>query len=215
LPNHWVIGMTIGVGVDSQDHIWVLHRPGALEAAEIFAATTPPAATCCLPAPPVLEFDQAGNLVHSWGGPGTGFDWPESNHGITVSHKGEVWIGSNGANDGHVLKFTKDGTFIKQFGFPYANAGSNDLWAFSKPAKITLDEPANEAYISDGYGNHRVAVIDMDSGKIKRYWVAYGHKPDDTNLGRYDPTAPPPQQFRNPVHCAELSNDNLVYVCDA
>jgi DNA-binding beta-propeller fold protein YncE len=56
--------------------------------------------------------------------------------------------------------------------------------------------------------------MDMDTGKIKRYWGAYGNKPDDTNMGRYNPEAPPAQQFRNPVHCAELSNDNIVYVCD-
>jgi hypothetical protein len=57
-------------------------------------------------------------------------------------------------------------------------------------------------------------VIDADTGKFKRYWGAYGHRPDDTNLGRYDPSAPPAKQFRNPVHCADLSNDGLLYVCD-
>ena len=51
-------------------------------------------------------------------------------------------------------------------------------------------------------------------GKLKRYWGAYGNKPDDTDLGPYNPDAPPAQQFRNPVHCADLSNDGLVYVCD-
>ena len=60
----------------------------------------------------------------------------------------------------------------------------------------------------------RVAVIDADTGKMKRYWGAYGNKPDDANLGPYDPSAPPAQQFRNPVHCVERSNDGLVYVCD-
>ena len=81
-------------------------------------------------------------------------------------------------------------------------------------AKISIDTKENEAYISDGYGNKRVVVIDADTGKFKRYWGAYGNKPDDTNLGRYNPDAPPAQQFRTPVHCAEMSNDGLVYVCD-
>ena len=62
--------------------------------------------------------------------------------------------------------------------------------------------------------NKRVAVLDADTGKMKRYWGAYGNKPDDADLGPYDPTAPPAQQFRNPVHCVERSNDGLVYVCD-
>jgi len=215
VPNHWVFGNIIGVGVDMNDHVYIIHRgAGSLEAKEIYAAENPPASECCLPAPPVLEFDAEGNLVKAWGGPGQGFEWPESNHGITPDSKGNLWIGGNGGNDGHILKFTREGKFVKQFGFSYASAGSNDPWAFNKVAKISLDEKANEAYVADGYGNHRVAVIDMDTGKFKRYWGAYGNKPDDTNLGRYNPSAPIAQQFRTPVHCAEPTNDGLVYVCD-
>ena len=215
VPNHWVFGNIIGVGVDKNDHVYIIHRgAGSLEPKEIYATTTPPSSECCVPAPPVLEFDPAGNLVKAWGGPGAGFEWPESNHGITPDSKGNLFIGGNGGDDGHILKFTREGKFVKQFGFAYANAGSNDMFAFNKVAKISLDEAANEAYVADGYGNHRVAVIDMDTGKIKRYWGAYGNKPDDTNLGRYNPEAPIAQQFRNPVHCAEPSNDGNVYVCD-
>lgn len=218
LPNHWIYGNVIGVGVDSRDHVYIIHRTdiaqGNVDRKEAYAALTPPASECCIVAPPVVEFDPDGNLVKAWGGPGEGFDWPTSNHGITIDSKGVVWIGGNGQNDGHILKFTREGKFIKQFGFPYASAGSNDMWAFNKVAKVFLDEPNQEAYVADGYSNKRVAVIDMESGKIKRYWGAYGNKPDDTNLGRYNPEAPPAQQFRNPVHCAELSHDNIVYVCD-
>ena len=214
LPNHWLLGNTIGVGVDNQDHVYIIHRGATLEAKEVYASENPPASDCCKAAPPVLEFDQEGNLVKAWGGPGQGYDWPGSNHGITPDSKGNVWIGGNGPDDGQILVFTREGKFVKQFGFPYASAGSNDMWAFNKVAKISLDEGANEAYVADGYGNHRVAVIDMGTGKIKRYWGAYANKPDDTNLGRYNPQAAVAQQFRNPVHCAVPSNDGLVYVCD-
>src|SRR6202163_4053156 len=96
LPNHWLLGNVIGVSVDSNDHIWIVHRGAALERMETYAAANPPAAECCLAAPPVLEFDEAGNLIGHWGGPGEGFDWPETNHGITVDYKGNVWIGGNG-----------------------------------------------------------------------------------------------------------------------
>jgi hypothetical protein len=215
LPNHWVMGNVIGVGIDAQDHVYIIHRgAGSLEAKEIYAAANPPASECCLPAPPVLEFDAEGNMVRAWGGPGAGFEWPESNHGITPDLKGNLWIGGNGGNDGHILKFTKDGKFVKQFGFAYASAGSNDEWAFNKVAKISIDDAANEAYVSDGYGNHRVVVLDMDTGKFKRYWGAYGSKPDDTPLGNYNPEAPLAKQFRTPVHCAEPTKDGFVYVCD-
>jgi len=234
LPNHWVIGNTIGVSVDAQDHVWIIHRAGSLEAKEIYSTANPPAAECCTPAPPVLAFDQAGNLVASWGGPGQGYDWPDSNHGITVDYKGNVWIGGNGRgaaprgaapsetaprgpapfNDNMVLKFTQSGKFLMQIGHPGKSQGSNDVDNLKGPAKLFVDPKTNELYVADGYGNHRVIVFDAETGKYKRHWGAYGNKPDDTNLGPYKPEDPPAQQFRNPVHCAELSNDNLLYVCD-
>jgi len=215
LPNGWLLGMTIGVWVDEQDHVWIIHRSSAtLHNNEKGAELKPPIAECCRGAPPVLRFDPAGNLVGHWGGPGQGYEWPESNHGIVVDHKGNVWIGGNGKGDSHILKFTKDGKFLQQFGAHGKNAGSNSPDQFGRVAKIWIDPKANEAYIADGYLNKRVAVLDVDSGKMKRYWGAYGNKPDDANLGPYDPKAPPAQQFRNPVHCADLSHDGLVYVCD-
>src|SRR5213596_3961984 len=86
LPNHWLLGQTIGVSVDGQDHIWIIHRAGSLEPGELHATTNPPTAQCCAPAPPILEFDAAGTLIGHWGGPGQGYDWPDSNHGITVDY---------------------------------------------------------------------------------------------------------------------------------
>ena len=214
LPNHWVLGQAIGVTVDDQDHVWMVHRDNLLGANEAAASQNPPTASCCVKAPPVLEFDPSGTVVGHWGGPGEGYDWPASNHGITVDYKGNVWIGANEGSDAHVLKFTKAGKFLMQFGKPGQNKGSNDTENFGRPAKIFVDAKTNEAYIADGYGNKRVVVIDADTGKFKRFWGAYGNKPEDTNFGNYDPKVPPIQQFRSPVHCAELSNDGFVYVCD-
>jgi len=214
LPNNWVMGETIGLGIDAQDHVWIVHRSDRVNAVEGAADEKPPTASCCRRAPWVLQFDPAGNLAGHWGGPGPGYEWPASNHGIFVDYKDNVWIGGNDAKDAHILKFTKSGRFLMQFGRQGQSKGSNDTESFGRVAKIFVDPKANEAYIADGYGNKRVAVIDADSGKFKRYWGAYGNTPDDTNIGRYDPNAPPAQQFRTPVHCAELSEDGFVYVCD-
>jgi DNA-binding beta-propeller fold protein YncE len=215
LPNHWILGSAIGVSVDSRDHVWLIHRRDSFnERTEIGAATDPPTSECCIPAPNILEFDPEGNLVGSWGGPGEGYEWPSSNHGITVDHRDNVWIGGNGPRDAQVLKFSRDGTFLMQIGSAGGNAGSNDTENFGSVAKITVDASANEAYIADGYGNKRVVVLDADTGEFKRFWGAYGNVPDDTNLGPYRADAPLAQQFRNPVHCAEPTNDGLVYVCD-
>jgi sugar lactone lactonase YvrE len=228
LPNHWLMGATIGVDVDSQDHIWIVHRntPDQFAArTEVGLVQDPPLSECCAPGPPVLEFDQEGNLVGHWGGPGTetgDYVWPESNHGITIDHMDNVWIGGNGRADSHVLKFARDGTFLMSVGKYGARLvgeelvrDSHDMESFGRVAKIGIDAEANEAYFADGYFNKRVAVVDMDSGEIKRYWGAYGNEPDDElDLGRYSPDSEPASQFRGPVHCSEISNDGYVYVCD-
>src|SRR6185295_384967 len=79
LPNHWLVGAVAGVAVDSKDHVWIIHRPSTLQPNEVRASYRA--------APPVLEFDPAGNLLSSWGGPGSGYEWPELEHGITVDAK--------------------------------------------------------------------------------------------------------------------------------
>ncbi|MGV3707357.1 MAG: hypothetical protein ACO1Q7_00850 [Gemmatimonas sp.] len=216
LPNHWLLGSTIGIGIDSRDHVFIIHRGAATLNARTEADTSKarPDNLCCGAAPPVLEFDPEGNLVNAWGGKGEGFTWPESNHGISIDDKDNVWIGGNGQGDSHILKFTHDGKFIKEFGIPGRATNSNSMESFGKVAKISFDTKAQEAYIADGYGNKRVAVVDMTSGAIKRYWGAYGEKPDDTPMGPYNPDVPLIRQFRNPVHCADPSNDGMVYVCD-
>ena len=215
LPNHWLLGWTIGLWVDEQDHVWVVHRgAGGLHNNERGLELNPPISECCRTALYVLVFDPAGNLVGSWGGPGAGYEWPGSNHGIVIDHKGNVWIGGNGPKDSHILKFTKDGKFLQQFGNMGKNAGSNSPDQFGRVAKIWIDPKANEAYVADGYLNKRVAVLDVDTGKMKRYWGAYGNKPNDDRQPAYSPSAPPSRQFANPVHCATLSRDGKVYVCD-
>ena len=234
LPNHWLMGATIGVDVDSQDLIWVVHRNTPDQFVlntEIGMMADPPVSECCQPGPPVLVFNQEGELVDSWGGPGTetgDYVWPESNHGITIDHMDNVWIGGNGQGDSHVLKFTRSGDFLMSVGTHNARlVGEEDgrriferdshaSDSFGRVAKIGIDPDANEAYFADGYFNKRVAVVDVDSGELKRYWGAYGNEPDDDYDfgGRYEPGGEPAQQFRGPVHCGEISNDGLVYVCD-
>ena len=127
--------------------------------------------------------------------------------------KGNVWIGGNGNTDTQILKFDKKGKFIFQIGKQGTHNGSNDLLNFWSPAKIFEDPAANEVYIADGYGNRRVIVLDRDTGKYKRHWGAYGSKPDDRAVPAYTPAAPPSKHF-NTVHCANVSKDGLVYVCD-
>ena len=216
LPNQWILGSAIGLGIDSKDHIFIIHSGDSTldQRTEAGAAANPPVGSCCRAAPPIIEFDPEGNVVNSWGGPGQGYTWPNSNHGLALDNKDNVWIGGNGTGDTQVLKFTHDGKLLKQFsqaGLPY---NSNSKTSFGRVAKIAFDVAANEAYLADGYSHKRVAVIDMTTGTMKRLWGAYGNVPSDSNYGPYNPDVPLIPQFRTPVHCAEPSVDGLVYVCD-
>jgi DNA-binding beta-propeller fold protein YncE len=215
LPNNWIIGQVGGLAVDREDHIWVLQRPASDTVDEVGASLTPPRSQCCIAAPPVLEFDKQGHLLHSWGGPGEGFDWPKTEHGIYVDKDGNVWIGGNAPTDRHLLKFKSDGHFLMQIGHPSSDPPDSlrtDI--LGRPAGIEVDSETHEVYIADGYMNKRVIVFDADTGAFKRLWGAYGNPPNDADPGTYNPGAPPDQQFRNPVHCVHISRDGLVYVCD-
>ena len=163
LPHGWVLGEVSGVATDQQNHVWIIQRPVADKQHA---------------APPVIEFDPDGRVVQAWGGPWRGegprYDWFTSEHGVYVDHKGFVWLGGNGMADGQVLKFTRDGKFVLQIGHPGARIDSNDVTKLGRPADTRLDPAANEIYIADGYGNHRIIVFDADTGAYKRHWGAYG-----------------------------------------
>ena len=178
---------------------------------EVASGAKPISDLCCASAPPVLEFDPAGNLVNHWGGPGTGFEWPPSMHGITIDGKDNVWLAGNGGNT--VLKFSKDGKFLLQIGKNGASKGNTDTANLSRPAEVEVDMAANEVYVADGYGNRRVIVYDADKGTFKRMWGAYGKPPTDDPNVTYDPAKPLSTNWQT-VHCASLANDGLVYVCD-
>ena len=148
--------------------MWVLQRPGTLAPEEKPRA-----------APPLLEFDAAGTFVQAWGGPGEGYDWPNSEHGVYVDPKGFVWIGGNGENDHQILKFTKAGKFVMQIGGAGKSTGNADTRNLNQPADTFVYARTNELFVADGYGNRRVIVFDADTGAFKRMWGAFGNAPTD------------------------------------
>jgi len=212
LPSNWIIGTIGGITVDAQDHIWINQRPSSLDAREKRASTASNV-KCCVPAPPVIEFDQAGKVVQGWGGDGPGYKWGNDGHGIHVDHNNFVWVGDNVDTGGHIFKFTRDGKFVMRIGQPGTPTGSNDTAHLGRPADMAVDRETNELFVADGYGNHRVIVFDAATGAYKRHWGAYGKPPTDEKF-TWDPKGPPPQQFGNPVHCITITNDGLVLVCD-
>lgn len=213
LPNNWTFGEFSGVAVDAHDHVWINQRPKTLADDEKYLTANPPVGDCCAPGPPIMEFDADGNFVNGWGGPGAGYEWPENEHGIHVDHRDNVWVGGNGMNDAHILKFTKTGKFLLQIGHLGKSAGSNDTENLRRPSKMQVSPKTNELFVSDGYGNRRVIVFDAETGQYKRHWGAYGNKPDDQASRDRIAEGPGPQQF-NLVHGLRLSKDDLVYVGD-
>jgi DNA-binding beta-propeller fold protein YncE len=208
VPNNWVFGEVSSVAVDSQDHVWIIHRPNTVPADQRAKA-----------APPVLEFDGAGKLIASWGGPNAGYDWPEREHGIYVDPANFVWIGGNngygtplppGDSDDMLLKFTAAGKFVLQVGHRNSSGGNADTRNLHQPADSFLNRATNELFVADGYGNNRVIVLDAGTGAFKRMWGAIGNKPET-------PPAPPAGSARlqfGLVHSIKVSTDGLVYVAD-
>jgi DNA-binding beta-propeller fold protein YncE len=216
MPPQWILGQVSGLDVDSRDHVWIIQRPWSLGSDEKAAN---PEARCCTPAPPVMEFDAAGNYLQGWGGEGDGYEWPADEHTIHVDHKDNIWISSAGGprlptrKENQILKFTRSGKFLLQVGHRGMSKGSLDTENFNNAADIYVYPKTNEVFVADGYVNRRVMVLDGDTGAFKRMWGAYGNPPDDAAPNRLQDEGPGPQQF-NTVHGVRVSNDGLVYVAD-
>jgi hypothetical protein len=215
IPNNWVLGEVSSIAVDGRDHIWVLHRPRSI-----------PAERRANAAPPVLEFDAAGTLLGSWGGPSDGYEWPEREHGIYADGKGFIWISGNGgwpkpASEGNtddmILKFTTAGKLVLQIGRRGRSTGNADTANVHQPADTFVHEPTNELFVADGYGNQRIVVFDADSGRFKRMWGGFGTVPPAAMTPNPAQSAPPtadaPRQF-GLVHAVKVSRDGIVYVAD-
>ena len=221
IPTQYKLGDASSIAIDAHDNIWVLHRPRTLPAAQASNA-----------APPVMVFDAAGKFIKAWGGakPAANYEWPEREHGIHIDSKGGyVWIGGNNCparalpgleprGDDQLLKFTQDGKFVAQFGKSTQSQGNADTRNFHQPADAFVYAKTNELFVADGYGNHRVIVLDASTGAFKRMWGAFGNPPVDKDecpppsLSSV-PDGPGPPQF-SIVHAIRVSSDGLVYVAD-
>jgi DNA-binding beta-propeller fold protein YncE len=215
IPNNWVLGEVTSIAVDKRDHIWVLHVPQSIPEAQRANA-----------APPVLEFDDTGKLLASWGGPGTG-EWPGREHGIFVDANDFVWIGgragwpkptAQGVSDDMILKFTMAGKLVMKIGTSGQSKGNLDTENVHQATDVFVDTVAKEVYAADGYGNKRVVVFDSETGKFKRMWGAFGNPPPATlaaNAATPQPQTTPdgPPEFGLP-HAIKVSTDGTVYVAD-
>lgn len=231
LPNGWTTGVIGAIYVDKNDHIWAATRPSSVNAS-VERYLLDGLGECCSPAPPVIEFDQAGNVVQAWGaihatdrearkevligkqppsGPYPDGLWPSSEHAMFVDYKDNVWVTSQ-SPPSQLIKFTHDGKLIKLFGTKEATS-SADTANFAGPTGVWVDPQTNEAYISDGYRNRRVIVIDADTGDFKRMWGAYGKPPKDPQQKDAFGSDRLEDSF-SVTHCVVPDKDGLLYICD-
>jgi DNA-binding beta-propeller fold protein YncE len=217
VPAKWKLGDVSSVTIDAHDNVWVLHRPRTLKPEQ-----------AALAAPPVIVFDTAGNYIKAWGGAAIGYEWPQREHGIYIDYKGFVWLGGNycpsmdlpglkPVADDQLLKFTQDGNFVMQIGRSNQSKGNTDTRNLHRPADVWVYPPTNELFVADGYGNHRIAVFDADSGAFKRMWGAFGNNPiNDDHCQIITPSSfsdPGPEQF-SIIHAIRVAQDGTVYVAD-
>jgi hypothetical protein len=215
VPEKWKLGDPSSFAVDAQDNVWLLHRPRTL-----------PPEQASMAAPPVMVFDSSGKFIKAWGGAGQGYEWPEREHGIHIDAKGFVWLGGNNCPtngirglkpvaDDQLLKLTPDGTLVMQVGKSNQSKGNADTKNLHRPADAFV--LGNEVFVADGYGNHRVIVLDADSGAFKRMWGAFGDRPmDDDHCEVVTPKTvedPGPRNF-SIVHALRVARDGTVYVAD-
>src|SRR6266446_8571710 len=225
VPPQWKVGDVSSFTTDAQGNIWLIHRPRTLKGEDLKKAASP-----------VMVFDVNGNFIKAWGGEGQGYEWPQREHGIYIDYKGFVWLGGNNCPsnnleglkpvaDDQLLKFTQDGKFVMQIGHSNQSKGNADTANLHRPADAQYFPATNELFVADGYGNHRVAVFDADTGAFKRMWGAFGNKPLDnvpeppkvpeaSRIPAKEQTGRGPEQFVQPVHATRVSNDGLVYVSD-
>jgi NHL repeat len=225
----WVTGEVGATCLDSHDHIITTNR-GFQRNGLLGGPLGPQEGVTSLPAPPVIEYDAAGNVVNAWGDAtltpkGPPAVMPNAPHGCFVDAQDNIWLAGNG--DGVVQKWTHDGkTMLLQIGtkgvcdgpasrpnaaYPTCGEPGSNMshTLLNQPADVAVDpnpDPVNgergSVYIADGYGNHRVVVFDA-KGTYLRQWGSAG-----TGPGQFAPSG------GGHPHCVVLANDGLVYVCD-
>ena len=191
LPDRWVIGSIGGVCADNRDHVLLLHRQEVLEG-DLNGGTL---------APPIIEFDESGKVVHSWGNAEL---LDPRLHSCYFDKDDNAWIAS--APSGMVQKYTHDGSkllfqigkkgvFDSSDGTAKGKPLNSNAPVFMMPSSIFVDPQNGDVYVSDGESrnsNHRIAVMDRN-GAFLRQWQPEGMQT---------------------VHCMSVAKDGLVYVCN-
>lgn len=216
IPENFRAPFVSGVVIDDDDNAWLITRMHRSE---------PDGDK--VDGPAIMIFDPEGNYLRGWGGAGEGYEWPQSEHNAHIDHNGFVWISGDACrdrtpgepDDDQILKFTQAGEFVLQIGRSNAGMGDGDRENFKRPPNVQVNPETNELIVADGYGNHRIVVLDAGTGDFKRMWGAFGNPP---SFAGEEPCFPGEAETFEGVgamnfsipHVLLLSHDGLLYVAD-
>ncbi len=251
LPNGWVLGQVGGTCIDANDHVFIVTRAfqtGGLTSPEGVGGANPSTGALggafrSRPAPPVLEFDSAGNVVNTWGDPslvptgtpppigtnsivGQNAVLPNGMHGCYVDYLNNVWIGGN--SDGVFQRYSHDGVFQMQIGTKFT---CDDGLGGAIPCTGTGGGNVMRTGVSHTLLNLPAALtVDPDPDPITgvpgSVYIADGYGNHRVVVfdyqGRYlrqfGSVGTGPDQFTSGdgghPHCVRLGADKLIYACD-
>ena len=113
----------------------------------------------------ILEFNNNGTLIRTWGTSGSGPGQFNNPIGITLDYaRGYVYVTDTG-ND-RVQKFTRDGKFVTMWGSSGSGPGQ-----FKTPIGIDEDESKQNVYVTD-IGNNRVERF-SSNGLFAGQWLSW------------------------------------------
>jgi hypothetical protein len=133
----------------------------------------------------VLKLSPNGKVLMTLGKEGvagTGSDMFDRPTGVAIAPNGEIFVTDghypNQHNTGRVVKFSKDGKFIKDWGMKGSGPGQ-----FDEPHDIFIGGSQNRVYVADRK-NKRIQVFDQD-GSFITAWKQFG-TPSSVFVGKDD-----------------------------
>lgn len=167
LPEGWWLGDVSGVTSSPDGEVYVFQRGRAAD--------------------PILVYDRHGRYLRSWGR-----DLIRVAHGLRRDAGGDLWATDTDRHQ--VYRFTREGSLVSAFGRRDEPGDGEDT--FNMPTDLAFG-PNGITYVSDGYGNSRVVMLDPD-GRFVGAWGRHG-----SAEGEFDTP-----------HSIAVAPDGLVYVCD-
>jgi sugar lactone lactonase YvrE len=155
-----------GFFIDRDDHIWVTdgHVGGGK-------------------GDDVLEFDRDGKLLRTLGKPGVSGSGPDTFHepnAVIVAPNGTIFVSDGhepGEGNARIVKFDRDGRFIKQWGGHGSGPGQLEA-----PHTLAMDS-AGRLFVGDR-GNNRVQIFDQD-GRFLASWSQFS-RPSGAFIDQHD-----------------------------